>query len=131
MKKAHLLFVLIGLSILFAACTKKTFKLKEEFTLAFNHTGIVKLGGKDKMELKFTKLVEESRCAPGKTCVWEGRVSVDIELDNNEIITLGLGDGFTSVTSYKNHNIELLEVSYDSKENFGKETNYSIKLKVD
>ena len=95
MKKAHLLFVLIGLSILFAACTKKTFKLKEEFTLAFNNTGIVKLGGKDKMELKFTKLVEESRCAPGKTCVWEGRVSVDIELDNNEIITLGLGDGFT------------------------------------
>ena len=131
MKKAHLLFVLIGLSILFAACTKKTFKLKEEFTLAFNHTGIVKLGVKDKMELKFTKLVEESRCAPGKTCVWEGRVSVDIELDNNEIITLGLGDGFTSVTSYKNHNIELMEVSYDSKENFGKETNYSIKLKVD
>jgi hypothetical protein len=105
--------------------------LKEEFTLAFNNTGIVKLGGKDKMELKFTKLVEESRCATGKTCVWEGRVSVDIELDNNEIITLGLGDGFTSVTSYKNHNIELLEVSYDSKENFGKETNYSIKLKVD
>jgi hypothetical protein len=131
MKRAHLLFVLISLSILFAACTKKTFKLKEEFTLAFNNTGIVKLGGKDKMELKFTKLVEESRCATGKTCVWEGRVSVDIELDNNEIITLGLGDGFTSVTSYKNHNIELLEVSYDSKENFGKETNYSIKLKVD
>jgi hypothetical protein len=91
----------------------------------------VKLGGKDKMELKFTKLVEESRCAPGNTCIWAGRVSVDIELDNNEIITLGLGDGIASVTNYKNHNIELLEVSYESKEDFGKENKYILKLKVD
>jgi len=131
MKRAQLVVIFIGLSILFAACTKKTFHLKEEFSLDFNHTAIVKLGGSKKMEIKFTKLVEESRCAPGNTCIWAGRVSIEIELDDQEKLTLGIGDGFTSVGIYKGHNIQLLEVTYDKNENFGKESNYSIKLKVD
>lgn len=131
MRRVQILGVLIIFAISFIACTKKTYQLQEEFTLGFNKSGIVKLGGREKMKIKFNKLVEESRCAPGNTCVWAGRVSIELKLDDSTALTLGLGDGTKSDGIYKGHSIQLLEVTYDKKENFGKEGNYSVKLKVD
>ena len=121
-----LFLLLIALSM---GCKKQTVGLNEEFTLDFNKSATVKAGG-DKIRIKFNKLVEESRCPPNTECVWAGEVAVRIQLDGESKSTIGFHSAYLSGVEYKDHIIQLLEVNYDGPGNYGKESHYSIRLKV-
>jgi len=121
------LTLLIGLTL---SCQKKNVGMNEEFTLKFNKTAIVKADGK-KIEIKFNKLVEESRCQPGVQCVWAGQVAVQIQLDGSSESIIGFHSEYPSSILYKEHTIRLLEVNYDSPSHFGEESHYSLRLKVE
>jgi len=131
MKNASKLVFLLLISILSLGCKKQTVNLNEEFTLDFNKTATVKMDG-EKVTVKFTKLVDDSRCQPNQQCFWAGEVRVKIQLDGSQEFTLGLLSVDTpSSVEYKNRTFNLLEVKYNKTENFGKENHCSIRLKVE
>lgn len=123
-----LLFFLLALPIM--SCKKELHGLNEEFTLDFNKTTIVKSDG-DRIEIKFTDLVEESRCPPGAQCVWQGQVAVKLRLDKKTDLVLGHHTTIPASGEYKSRSITLLGVYYDKDNNYGKEKHYSVKLRVD
>lgn len=127
----HILKSLFFLTIIltFAGCKKEIYPLKEAFTVKFNKSSLVNIDGKDK--IKFTKLEEDSRCQPDVYCSWAGQVAVKITIDNEKEIILGHHTSIPSTAEFKNHTIQLLEVTYDKKKNFGKEKHSTIKLSVD
>lgn len=64
------------------------------------------------LKVTFTGDIQDSRCPTSVTCVWEGRVDVQIQVDD-ELITLGLPDDpqlGQSKDTVGNHVIELLQV---------------------
>jgi len=130
MKNAVGLLTLLLPVLLIAACAKQTFDLNTEFTLDFKQSANVQVGG-EKWDLKFIELVEESRCPPDVNCIWEGQVAVKIQINKTTQAELGHHTTIPAVYSFKNHEIHLLEVNYDKKENYGKEQHYSIRLRVD
>lgn len=123
-------FLFLTLILFLLGCKKETYNLNEAFTLKFNKSALINLDG-DEYEIKFTKLVEDSRCPPGSTCFWEGEVAVRINLNNDTDFVIGDHTPIPSTAEYKNHTIHLLEVTYNNDKNFGKEKHCSIKLKVD
>lgn len=120
----------LSLPLLMLGCQKETFQLNQEFTLDFNKAAFIHIEGEE-YEIKFIRLVEESRCPPDVVCFWQGQVAVKISLDKNTEITLGLHEEIPASAVYKNHIIQLLEVNFDKKKNYGKENHYSIRLKVE
>ncbi|MES2589011.1 MAG: hypothetical protein V4622_08525 [Bacteroidota bacterium] len=126
----NLLYIL-ALSFLTLSCEKQTYKLNDEITIEFDKSVFVLIDDK-KTEIKFEKLVEESRCPPDVTCVWAGQVIVKIKVDNTTVFELGLlTETPPNTVDYLSHKITLLEVNYDKKDNFGKEKHSSIKLIVE
>lgn len=130
MKNASKLVFLLLIIALSLGCKKQTVNLNEEFTLDFNKTATVKMDDK-KIEVKFNKLVEESRCPPNTQCVWAGEVAVRIQLDGAAEHIIGFHSAYPSSIVYKDRTIRLLEVNYDNPDNYGKENHYSIRLKVE
>ncbi len=119
----------LSIILLAVGCNKKTHDLNQDFMLDFDKKSFIQIDGK-KVEIKFTKLVEDSRCAPGKQCIWAGTVAVKVKLDKNTDIIFGDGLNYPPSSSYKNHQIILLDVMYDSEKNFGKEKHCRIRLRV-
>lgn len=130
MKKNILLFCLALPILLMTACAKQTVDLNTEFTLDFNETVDVEVEG-EKWKIKFIELVEESRCPPDVTCIWEGQVAVKIQINATTEAEVGQHTTIPAMYPFKNHVIHLLEVNYDKKENFGKEQYCSIRLRVE
>lgn len=130
MKNLTKTFFFFSLILLAASCKKETYKLNEEFTLEFNKTALIKIGS-ETLEIKFTELIEESRCQPGTECFWQGQVAVKIRVNQETDFTIGHHTTIPATAEYKSHTIRLLEVKYDQDINFGKENHYSIKLKVE
>lgn len=124
MKAAYIL--LFTLATLLASCKKETFELNQEFTLDFGKTAIVNIDGVP-CEFTFDNLVKETRFS----CFGAGEVVVKINLNNVEEALLGFDFEIPNVTTFKNHTIQLLDVSYSKETNYGKEKRYSVKLRVD
>lgn len=64
------------------------------------------------LNIAFNGNVEDSRCPTTVTCVWEGRVDVEIEVDG-QVVSLGLPDDEQlgeSKATVGNYEIELLDV---------------------
>lgn len=127
MIKPFFFFLLI---LLILGCKKETYDLNEEFTLDFNKSALIKIDGKE-YKIKFTKLLEDSRCPPDVKCYWMGQVAVKINLNNDTNLIIGHHTIILSTAEYKNHIIRLLEVNYDKKQNFGEKNHCSIKLRID
>ena len=123
------LFLVFAILVL-SGCRKQTYDTGEEFTLKFNETARINMGG-TKYEIKFVELVEESRCPPDAECVTAGAVIVKIQMEQFSTYSLGLGSGLTSSLVYESHTIRLLEANYGKDNNYGKEKKYEIKLIVD
>lgn len=119
--------------LLLAGCKKETFNLNEEITIDFNKTATVNIDGVP-YEITFANLEQETRCKPGSECWSEGWVIVKINLNNEKDEKLGRGviyEDISNSTEFKNHTIQLLDVSYGRNGNYGKEKHYSIKLRVE
>lgn len=106
----------------------------EEITIPFDKTASMYDFGYE-TTISFTKLIEESRCPPGKVCFWEGRALVEIMVNNTVSFELEIGASGDDVplnnsVEWGNYNIELKSVIYDSDDDYGVEKKYSIIIEV-
>lgn len=124
----------------FISCTKKDLIRGpgQEFSLCYNDEGNLVENNERQIMIKFSGLIEDSRCPDGAQCIWSGRAVVELKLNSSESIMLGIGDLQTGTTSpvagfyeYDDYKITLLEVQYDKKRHKGKEKRYRIRLRVD
>lgn len=123
-------FFFLSIILFIVGCKKETYNLNDEFTLKFNKSALINIEG-NKYEIKFTELVEDSRCPPGSNCFWAGQVAVKINVNNDTDFIIGHHTTIPSTAEYKGHIIKLLEVNYNKDKNFGKEKHCSIKLRID
>lgn len=71
----------------------------------------------ENLEIKFIEVMEDSRCPTGATCIWAGRVSVKIELKDDDgsyemvLVQPGLSDAYAG-ESYKGYKINYKVIPY-------------------
>ncbi len=67
--------------------------------------------------ISYNKLIENSLCPEGAVCVWEGRVIVELTIDVNTTILLGMGNlintSAVKVFVYNNYSIKIIHVDTD------------------
>ncbi len=129
MKKLQLFFLLSLIVVAVAGCKKK-YATGEEFTLKFNETALVNIAGYN-VEIKFVRLIEESRCPPKAECITEGSVAIKIQTEKASTYSLGLNSTVPSTVIFAGKTIRLLEVTYGKDKNYLKEKKYSITLKIE
>ncbi len=104
MKRLSLLVVLISVLVLVAGCFPfgpDSQKLDEEFKISIDDTARIK---GEKLEITFMEVIEDSRCPSDVTCIWQGRVSVRLQIEYNGdfynmvLIQYGLYDGYDAET---------------------------------
>ena len=100
--------------------------MHQDFTLKINQRARIPIGTST-LNIKFSDLVQDSRCPPGAYCTWEGKAIIALEI-NDSIVTLG---DTSMVYDYGTHQIQLKSVEYPSKRTFGKERHCTITLHVD
>ncbi len=108
----HGLYLLASVSILLllVSCTG-TGELKadlgQEFTLSIGQSAQIE---GENLQVRFEEVLEDSRCATGATCIWEGRVSLAVEIKDNGspykmvLIQSGMNDQYASET-YKTYQL--------------------------
>jgi len=74
-----LLLVAILLSI--AACREIKVSLGQEFSLGIGESALIQ---GEELQIKFLRVVTDSRCPRGVTCIWEGEVSCMVEITYQE-----------------------------------------------
>jgi hypothetical protein len=74
LKTIYYLLPLLILGLLLSGCTsnKTEVNLGQDFSLSLGQTAVIK---SENLEVKFEKVLEDSRCATGVVCIWAGRVS--------------------------------------------------------
>jgi hypothetical protein len=115
----------LGLVSIICSCTKQE-TLHQEFSLKINQRARISTVSTI-LNIKFSELVQDSRCPPGANCIWAGKAIIALEINDS---TVTLGDTST-VYDYGAHHIQLKSVDYPSKRTFGKERNCTITLRVD
>ncbi len=106
----------------------------EEISVPFGRTASLYDNGYE-LTIKFSSLVEESRCPPGMVCFWEGRALVEIVINSYdtyqlEFSTAGEDTQNKRIVDYQGYTIELISVSPKSDDDFGIEDKYSIVIVV-
>lgn len=110
MKKLLMPAILVILvSLLSGGCSKNNGELvavlDHGFTLTIGQKAVV---DKTDLKIRFDKILEDSRCPAGVQCIWEGRVSVSVELEDSQgrykmvLIQPGSSDNYVTET-YKNY----------------------------
>jgi hypothetical protein len=61
------------------ACDNNAVSMGQEFSLRVGESMSIK---GEKLQIRFLKVTEDSRCPKGAVCVWEGRVSCLVEITN-------------------------------------------------
>jgi hypothetical protein len=56
--------------------------LGQEFSLSIKQSAFIK---EENLEIEFEEVIEDSRCPWEVTCVWEGRVSLSVEINVNDV----------------------------------------------
>ncbi|MCK5576695.1 MAG: hypothetical protein KAI14_00105 [Dehalococcoidales bacterium] len=80
--------------LLFSSCGPPVARIGfgQEFSLHIGQSATI---AGDNLEITFDSVIEDSRCATGATCVWEGRVKSIVEITDgdstNKIILTQLG----------------------------------------
>lgn len=127
----------IVLAFLLSACSlfPEHPALDHAFTLKYRQSAVIETGDAS-LRLKFTELIEESRCPPNATCIHAGRAIVGLTADKEKKLKLGYRvnpniSGVSSSVWYRGFHIQLLDVSYKKDHHYGKATYYTIKLLVE
>ncbi len=104
--KKYSLYLLASVSILLLLvnCTG-TNELKtglgQEFTLSIGQSAQIE---GENLQVRFEEVLEDSRCPTGATCIWEGRVSLAVEIKDNGspykmvLIQSGMNNPYVSET---------------------------------
>jgi hypothetical protein len=125
------LIVFLGFLLVLTSCEKEVFELNEEVSIGHGSSILVQTVNAGQVDVKYTALLDESRCPPDVNCVWAGFVKVQLKLDNEQHVELGLGETTVDSVAYNNHVIKLLAVEYDSDDDFGIENKSSVVIRVD
>ena len=67
---------------LFVSCASK--QVANENEILINATSLSKVG--NDYEMKISKIISDSRCPEGVTCVWAGEVQLELEIYKNQEI---------------------------------------------
>ena len=90
-----------------------TAEIGQPFSLRVNQTAYI---GSADVAVRFVSVTEDSRCASDVVCVWEGQVSILVDLaqvsSGSSIgqFTLSLGGGQASAESFGNYSIRVMDV---------------------
>ncbi|HEV8404318.1 MAG TPA: hypothetical protein VGQ13_00260 [Nitrososphaera sp.] len=88
-------------------------EMGQPFSLALNQTASMESAD---IAVRFVDVTEDSRCPSDVVCIWEGRVSILVDLmqissgSGIAQFTLSLGGGQVSTGSFGNYSIRLLDV---------------------
>lgn len=133
MKKASISFILL-ISLALLACKKDPpippFKFYEGIgTLSVGQSGLFYLKDTtEPIELKFVKVVSDSRCPEGVKCVWAGAISVEILLDNSISMVISAID---NSISYKGYKIIVTQATpYPKSGSVIREEDYKVEFKI-
>ena len=114
----------------------ETLSLDVEHVISFGEDVVIQDGGNE-FKIKFDQLVEEFRCPTDVDCFWEGRVIIQLLINDEHPIQMAdaawqleNGTNLQPIAAFEDYTIELLEVNYGAEENYGKEEFYSIKIIV-
>ena len=75
--------------------------LDQEFALSIGQSAQIE---GENLQVRFEEVIEDSRCATGATCIWEGRVSLAVEIKDNGspykmvLIQSGMNNQYASET---------------------------------
>ena len=133
MKKASISFILL-ISLALLACKKDPpippFKFYEGIgTLSVGQSGLFYLKDTtEPIELKFVKVVSDSRCPEGVKCVWAGAISVEILLDNSISMVISAIDNSISDKGYKI--IVTQATPYPKSGSVIREEDYKVEFKI-
>ena len=125
------LVLFLGFLFILTSCEKEVFELNEEVSIGHNASILIQTVNSGQIDVKYTELLDESRCPPDVNCIWAGFVKVQLKLDNEQHVELGLGETTVDSVVYNNHVIKLLAVEYDSDDDFGIEKKSSVVIRVD
>jgi hypothetical protein len=105
LKHSLILAVLVSVMILVVGCvtpfSRMNAELGEEFDLNIGQS--VKIKG-EKLEIEFAEVIEDSRCSKDVTCIWQGRISLTLEITddgdlyNMTLLQYGLFYGYDTET---------------------------------
>jgi hypothetical protein len=119
MKKNKIIYFVI-LVLLSASCSENKGFVdiqSQEIIIPFQET---KFMGSEKTSITFSKILEDARCPENSNinCIWEGRILVEITVNNLEKFTIGLGnlqsnsqELFTNSFEYEGYLIKLMDVN--------------------
>lgn len=126
---------LLLLTLTLVSCNKNaTHRIDKEIVVLFHKTKTLT----SNLDITFSELMEESRCPPNSECIWEGRVVIELTINNSDKVILGLGnlnkpapqESYKNRIEYGNYSIELIGVDYGSEENFNIKDHSLITLKI-
>jgi len=104
--------------------------MNEDVSIGYNSTIRIATESAGNIDVKYTELLNESRCPPEAMCAWAGFVEVQLKLNDEQHVELGLGESTVDSVVYNGHVIKLLSVEYDSNDDFAKENKSSIVVRV-
>ena len=92
LKRSLILAVLASVVLLALGCVtpfgRVNAELGEEFDLDIGQSVKIK---DEKLEIKFAEVIEDSRCSKDVTCIWQGRISLTLEItDNGDLYNMTL-----------------------------------------
>ncbi len=103
-KYSFYLLAFTSIFLLLVSCTG-TDELKtglgQEFTLSIGQSAQIE---GENLQVRFEEVLEDSRCPTGATCIWEGRVSLAVEIKDNGspykmvLIQSGMNNQYVSET---------------------------------
>jgi hypothetical protein len=93
------------------SCSENEINLNEEFQVSLSENIAINNKG-ETINLKFDKVLEYSLCPENMNCIWAGRVRIEVKLNNQDTITLGILDHENpSKITYQNYEITLVNVT--------------------
>ena len=138
--KHLILLSLATLAMSLGACHKNdnasTFRLDTPFTLDYNATSV--LEDNPAVQIRFDKVLEDSRCPLDALCVWAGRVVVEVtvtQASGSKTGQLALGDysgtAYSDKATFGGYTVQLKEVlPAPMSSQTVTDKDYSLKLEV-
>ena len=137
LKISSLFFIIF---IVFSCTENDVEKIQlQEIAINFQET---KDDASNDFSITFSKVIEDSRCPEisNVNCVWEGRIGIELILNNLDKKIIGLGNlkvidpdlKYTNSIEYKGYLIQLINVNQkDNLSEERKEMDYTISLKIE
>lgn len=81
-----------------------------EFTLAFQQTKRITVSGTEAFDVHFSKLIQESRCPTGATCVQKGTAIIELTLAGKDPKTIEIDHSITYTFNSSDYKITFLKL---------------------